>query len=171
MELYRNTYVWLFPLLFIFHDMEEIIGLGPWYKKHEKMLSRRYPMLLGYFENYSTEGMALAVGEEFLLCIAVCMISIFTGWHGLWLGGLIAYTIHLVIHMGQAVVLRGYVPALATSIIALPLSLYLIRASIHLLGYSAGTVLLYGILGCAVVAANLWFAHILMHRFTLWLMK
>lgn len=25
-----TTYVWLFPLLFIFHDLEEIIGFIPW---------------------------------------------------------------------------------------------------------------------------------------------
>ena len=28
-------YLWMFPLLFIFHDMEEIIGLVPWIHLNE----------------------------------------------------------------------------------------------------------------------------------------
>lgn len=36
-----EKYVWLFPLLFIFHDMEEIIGFGIWYKRNKAMLDER----------------------------------------------------------------------------------------------------------------------------------
>ena len=32
------TYIWLFPLLFIFHDMEEIVGFMPWMNKHKQLL-------------------------------------------------------------------------------------------------------------------------------------
>ncbi len=36
------AYVWLFPILFIFHDMEEIIGLIPWYQKNKKCWKRDF---------------------------------------------------------------------------------------------------------------------------------
>ncbi|HHS9349233.1 HXXEE domain-containing protein [Clostridioides difficile] len=35
-----EKYIWLFPLLFIFHDMEEIIGFGIWLKKINQCLIR-----------------------------------------------------------------------------------------------------------------------------------
>ncbi|MGN0386744.1 MAG: HXXEE domain-containing protein [Lachnospiraceae bacterium] len=38
-----ENYVWLFPILFIFHDMEEIIGFGIWREKNRKLLKEKYP--------------------------------------------------------------------------------------------------------------------------------
>ena len=35
-------YVWLFPLLFIFHDMEEIIGYIPWLKHNREFLKEKF---------------------------------------------------------------------------------------------------------------------------------
>ena len=39
-------YLWMFPLLFIFHDMEEIIGLVPWIRLNETLLSQKDPTIL-----------------------------------------------------------------------------------------------------------------------------
>lgn len=36
-----TTYVWLFPLLFIFHDLEEIIGFIPWIEKKVIFLRKK----------------------------------------------------------------------------------------------------------------------------------
>lgn len=49
-------YVWIFPLLFIFHDMEEIIGFIPWYQNNKQMLERKYPKISNTYKNISTEG-------------------------------------------------------------------------------------------------------------------
>lgn len=39
-------YLWMFPLLFIFHDMEEIIGLVPWIHLNETLLAQKAPAIL-----------------------------------------------------------------------------------------------------------------------------
>ena len=49
-----ERYVWLFPILFIFHDMEEIVGLGIWLKKNQVILTEKYPMIGKMYQNYST---------------------------------------------------------------------------------------------------------------------
>lgn len=164
-----ERYVWLFPLLFIFHDMEEIIGFGIWYKRNKVMLDERFPAISKSYADYSTEGMAAAVYEELILCIVFSIIAIYTGKYALWLGGFIAYTLHLVMHIGQSIVLRDYIPALTTSIIALPVSIWIINRCIKLMEYSAGTVVLYSIIGTIVVGVNLRFAHILLAWFTRWM--
>lgn len=161
-----EEYVWMLPILFIVHDMEEIMGFGIWKKKNEKMLKEKYPRIAKVYMEYSTEGMTAAVMEEMLLCLLVCVSARITGFYGIWLGIFIAYTLHLLIHMGQSVVVRKYIPALATSILCLPFSLCFLTASIKTLSYPAGEIVLWGLAGTGIVAGNLKLAHSILHAFT-----
>ena len=90
--------IWMFPILFIVHDMEEIIGFGVWLKKNGEFLDKKYPKVSKKYKPYSTEGMAAAVMEEMLICLAICAFARFTEGYGLWLGSFVAYALHLVIH-------------------------------------------------------------------------
>lgn len=89
-----NCYVWLFPLIFIFHDMEEIIGFIPWLRQNERKL-KRYRRLIKTYDGVITEGFASAVFEELFLCIAISAISNLTDFYGVWLGGFIGCALHL----------------------------------------------------------------------------
>ncbi|HBF6218021.1 TPA: HXXEE domain-containing protein [Clostridioides difficile] len=167
-----EKYIWLFPLLFIFHDMEEIIGFGIWIKKNKSMLDKKYPFISKIYENYSTEGMAFAVFEEFILCIIFCILTVITDnqyVYLLWLGSFIAYTLHLVIHIGQSIIIRKYIPSLITSIICLPISIWCISKSIYIVDCEMSTTILYSIIGIIIVALNLKFAQSLIGKFTKWM--
>ncbi|HBF5456592.1 TPA: HXXEE domain-containing protein [Clostridioides difficile] len=167
-----EKYIWLFPLLFIFHDMEEIIGFGIWIKKNKSMLDKKYPFISKIYENYSTEGMAFAVFEEFILCIIFCILIVITDnqyIYLLWLGSFIAYTLHLVIHIGQSIIIRKYIPSLITSIICLPISIWCISKSIYIVDCEMSTTILYSIIGIIIVALNLKFAQSLIGKFTKWM--
>lgn len=170
-----QLYIWLFPILFIFHDMEEIIDIIPWLRHNQKFLSEKYPAITkSIMKQYglaTTEGFALAVFEELLLCIILCLISLVTNWYGLWLGGMIGCAIHFLVHIGQAVVIRKYIPCLITSIAALPVSVYVICKSIELLTYAFYQVLFYSLIGMFVIAGNLTFAHWLMRSYSKYLAR
>lgn len=165
-----SMYIWLFPLLFIFHDMEEIIGFIPWLNHNQKFLIEKYPKIIRpvirQYGQSSSEGFALAVFEELLLCILVCLISLFTNWYGLWLGGFIGCTLHFLIHILQTMVIRRYIPCFITSITALPISIYVIYKSLELLQYSLYQVLFYSFAGIFIIAVNLVFAQMLMRCFS-----
>ncbi|MBP3459902.1 MAG: HXXEE domain-containing protein [Lachnospiraceae bacterium] len=163
-----KEYVWLFPVLFIFHDMEEIIGFMTWYQKNKTLLDKKYPAISKTYANASTEGFSFAVFEELILCILICIFSINANWYGLWLGGFIACTLHFVIHIIQSLVIKKYIPALATSILALPFSIRIISNSLKILKYSIPTIFIYSIFGTVIIAINIEFAHTLMHKFTIW---
>lgn len=169
-----ERYVWLFPVLFIFHDMEEIIGLGIWLKKKQVILTEKYPMIGKMYQNYSTEGMAVAVLEEFLVAVLFCLLGVVSQnricWL-FWLGVFAAYVFHLLIHIAQAVILRTYIPALLTSLIALPISVRIMIDVKEVLHYSIGELAVFGILGLVIIGVNLKVAHFLMHRFTIWMKK
>lgn len=149
--------------------MEEIIGLLPWLNHNRKFLRKRYPAIMRQYEQVSSEGFALAVFVELLLCIFLCLMSLFTNWFGLWLGGFIGCTFHFLIHIGQAIVIRRYIPCLITSIISLPVSTYVIYKSIYLLAYSFYQVLFYSFIGISVIVVNLAFSHRLMKCFSKYL--
>lgn len=165
-----EKYIWIFPLLFIFHDMEEIIGFGQWGRKNIPIMEKRFPRLaLAYkkmIEPYSTEGMALAVFEILMLCILICIGSNLSGQYQLWLGAFIAFIFHLFMHLIQAIIWKGYIPAVVTSIISIPLSITIVYDSISVLGYSIGEITMWSAIGIFLITINVKFAHYLMHWFT-----
>lgn len=164
-----DRYIWLFPIIFILHDMEEVIGFGGWLKRNEKMLAAKYPFVLKTYKNFSTEGLALAVYEELIVCIALSALALYTGaefFRLLWLGGFIACTLHFVLHIGQCIVVRQYIPALATSIICLPVSVLIITKCISILNCGAVKIAVFGVIGIAIVGLNLKFAQSLIGWFT-----
>lgn len=150
---------WLFPLLFIIHDLEELIFMAPWLKKHAANVSKRFPRITPIFKHYTTRGMTFAVAEELLLCV-VLTIGCYHGLGALWFGALTAYTIHLFVHLVQCAVLRQYVPAVVTSIACLPFSLILMLKTSYLAQGNAGWV----IAGILLVIINLIIVHKLCFR-------
>ncbi|OUM68128.1 hypothetical protein PIROE2DRAFT_4272 [Piromyces sp. E2] len=114
LEMEMQKYVWLFPIIFIIHDMEEIIGLGIWLRKNKELLKEKYSFVIKTYKNFSTEGFSLAVFEELIICVLISLLALVVNnelmWY-VWLGGFIGCTIHFVVHIGQSVILRQYIPA------------------------------------------------------------
>ena len=166
-----NQYIWLLPLLFVFHDFEEIIGMRAWTARNAADICQRFPRFAFIFKSTTTtEGFALAVAEEFVLLLIICGLT-FTGirvFSLLWLGTFIAFTLHLVVHIGQAVVIRKYIPALATSVLVLPVSLWLIADCIRVSNFSPIEITIYSLAAAVAVGANLLLAHWLARKFGEW---
>ena len=165
--------IWLFPILFIFHDFEEIIFIQSWIHKNKRYLVDKFPMLskklLPHFESITTSSFALGVAEEFVLISIITIASYVMNWYGLWVGLFIAFALHLVIHCFQTLIVRKYVPAIVTSVICLPICIYIIKHIIQLFPF--GTVVLYSILGFIIMLVNLGIIHKGMNSFSKWLEK
>lgn len=164
-----KDYVWIFPIIFIFHDMEEIIGFGMWLKTNKQQLQDKYPYILNTYKDFSTEGFSLAVFEELVLCIMFSALAVLLDiqplWY-LWLGGFLACTLHFIIHIGQAIVMRQYIPATATSIICLPISIWILYKCFLLIKSEWYYVAVFVVVGMLIVACNLKFAQKLIGWFT-----
>ena len=153
-----STFALAFPLLFIFHDLEEIIGMRIWLDRNEDMLQRRFPKICGMFHGTTSEGFALAVAEEFVVFTLIALVALWIDnqlvWN-IWLGAFVGLTFHYVVHIGQSIVIRKYIPALATSIICLPISIYILKQCFMLLTVDIWQM----IVGIVIVAVNLVCAH------------
>ncbi|WP_397540321.1 HXXEE domain-containing protein [Rummeliibacillus pycnus] len=165
--------IWLFPILFMFHDFEEIIFMRAWMNKNRDYICERFPTLskklLPHFEHMTTSAFALGVAEEFILISIITVISYMTNWYDLWIGSFIAFTLHLLIHCFQVLIVRRYIPVIVTSIICLPICIYIIKQIIQI--SSLYTIILYSILCFIIMVINIGVIHKIMAIFSRWIVR
>ena len=152
----------LFILAFVVHDGEEIAVEHKWVMTHGDAVCARFPMLRRLFDHLrrmSTKAFAVAVLEELVILVAITAYALIGGPYGieLWSAAFIAFSIHLVVHIVQSIILRGYVPGLVTSILLLPLSYFGMKSLCNI--FTPSQLLLYGVIGVAIMLPNLAFAH------------
>lgn len=115
------TVMWLLPVAFMVHDLEEVVMMQPWYRKNEQFLRARFPRLISSISRtgtMSTPAFALAAGEEFVVLAAITFVCVEYGLYDVWAGFLLGFFLHLVYHVGSFFVMGRYVPYVITSLIA-----------------------------------------------------
>ncbi len=121
-----DTYrlIWLFPIVFILHDFEELLLFEPWLKKNASfILDRIKNKVPAFLEGQlntvlkkSTTQFALPISLIFIL---TCISSLLAAEYGKYSFFLIAsslFFLHGFMHIGQAIFLRRYVPAIITTV-------------------------------------------------------
>lgn len=161
-----RSLVWLFPVLFMLHDFEEIILMKRWLNRNRDALSLRFPRLskrfLSHFDGISTASFTIGVAEEFVLICIVCAVSLLTGWYALWFGMFFAFLFHLLVHIAQSVAVGGYVPALVTSLLFLPPGCYIAFLAVRQATVPFETLLFFALVSVVGMVLNLVAVHRLM---------
>ena len=157
-----------FPLAFLIHDLEEILVQHKWMSAHKEDLIRRFPRLqpmILHLSSLNTKAFTIAVIEELVLLILATAYYLADGSYALeiWAALFVAFSVHLVVHVGQGIIIRGYVPGLITSILLLPYTYYGISCICQVMDF--GKLILLGLIGFVAIAVNLWFAHWLGKKF------
>lgn len=159
-----REYLLLLPIIFIFHDMEEIVGIE-WFYSKNRWLFERYPKILRSYKGLTHMGFSAAVYEEFIPFFGVSLFAyyfpgqvVFALWYGIFL----ALAGHFVIHIGQTLAIRKYIPCVITSLICLPVSIVILVKSAPYIEWNAFAVALV-ISGILLMLANFKAAHMVMH--------
>ena len=164
-----TTIVWLLPIVFMFHDFEEIIFFKSWIIKNKKTLSEKFPKLskqfFARFENLSVQAFSLAVAEEFILLSIVTVLSIIFESYLLWLGIFMGFFIHLLVHLIQWIVFRKYIPAIYTSIISLIYCIFSLNFILKNNLFEVKEIIIWSFIGFGILIVNLLFAHKLAYIF------
>ncbi|MEE1271077.1 MAG: HXXEE domain-containing protein [Prevotellamassilia sp.] len=150
------------PLAFLLHDAEEVAVQHRWMENHSGALRERFLRLrplLDRLQRLNTKAFALAALEEFivLLCATACVLADVSFALELWAALFLAFSLHLLLHFGQAVAVRGYVPGLVTSILLSPFAAYGIFCISLVM--SPLKMFALAVAGASFVALNLLFAH------------
>ena len=151
-----------FPLAFIIHEAEEIAVQKRWMARHHDLLKQKFPRLkplTGHLAKLGTKAFAVAAAEELLIVLAVTALVLiqYEFCMQIWSAIFIAFSLHHIVHILQAVAVRGYVPGLVSTVVLLPYSAYGLY-SIHL-AMSLWEMLAWGAAGLVFMAVNLMFAH------------
>ena len=151
-----------FPLAFIIHDAEEIVVQNRWLLSHKDRILSRLPwshQLIQHLEKLSPQSFAIAAIEELIIILGSCIYVVFQGPYAieLCIALFMAFGVHLIIHIAQAIVVRSYVPGLISVISLLPYTAWMVwnlSASISLYHLSILTII-----GIVLMVGNLLLSH------------
>lgn len=132
-----TTIVWLFPILFMIHDFEEIIFVKAWREKYKHYLDTCTMKKKPFADFESTASFSIEVEILFLIFSFISLLSVIFNYYYIWYGFFFFITVHFVlIHFLLVFKFKHYVPGFVTSIIFLPISIYLLYTSALILGYT-----------------------------------
>ena len=153
----------LLPVVFMLHEFEEIIFIKPWIMKNGAFLRARFPRaasrVLPRLEGLSTSSFALAVAEEFTVLSIVTFISVEFGLYSFFTGVVIAYAVHLAVHLAQFLLLGRYIPAVVTSLLTGVYCAYAVYFLFNSRLAQPGEAALWAAVSLAFIALNLAFCH------------
>ena len=137
-----KDFILLLPIIFIFHDMEELVGFG-WFFRKNPWLYERFPKVMKNYKDFTNEGFALGVYEEFIPFFGVSLLAYyFPGkiLYALWFGIFISLVAHFFIHIGHSIYIRKYIPCVITSLISLPVSILILVKCVKFMTFDLVTV-------------------------------
>ena len=151
------------PILAVsfFHTLEVAFTAKRWVGRHWVSLMNEHPNLLNILFRLSGMNMQaflIAAGTGFLV-VLLSTAALFVGgiWtERIWATVFMAYSVCSLINIVRAVILKGYVPGLVTSIISIPIIAY--TAYSLSLVWPCWEMLLFSILGLALAVAGLFIA-------------
>lgn len=134
-----TQFYFLFPALFMLHELEEII----WMPSFVKKLSAQFPDIR-FLSYYTPLTFNAIVMEQLLLLMITLYLSYQFNNYTIYTTIVIAYIYHVFGHLIQTIVIRKYVPVLLTGIFTSLFSLYFLKNKIpiRLYGYSFITLAL-----------------------------
>ena len=131
-------FYFLFPSLFMLHELEEIV----WMPSFVKKISIQYPnnRILSYYTPFAFNAIVL---EQFLILMTSLYLSYQFNNYSIYATIIIAYIYHVLGHLIQTIVIRKYVPGLLTGILTSLFSFTFLKIeiSVKLYGYSFLTLL------------------------------
>ena len=146
-------FYFLFPALFMLHELEEIIWMPSFVEKLSTHFSDN--RILSYYTPFTFNAIVL---EQFLILLLSLFLSYQFNNYTIYITIVIAYIYHVFGHLIQTVIIRKYVPGLLTGILTSLFSLYYLNPNIpiELFGYSLLTLL--------VIILNLVLSFVVLHK-------
>lgn len=163
--MHENLILFLFPIVFMIHEFEEIIMVEKWMRKHRDELSERFPIMtkrLEWLTRIDTRSFTVIVAEEFLIVSTLTVTSILTENIICWYCAFAAFGIHLLVHLLQFFICKKYIPAITTTIFCLSYCIWAFHVSTQ--SMLPSQLFIYAIIGTTVAGINLLYMHRLMSK-------
>lgn len=149
-------FYFLFPSLFMLHELEEIV----WMPSFVKKISIQYPnnRILTYYTPFAFNFIVL---EQFLILMTSLYLSYQFNNYSIYITIIIAYIYHVLGHLIQTIVIRKYVPGLLTGIFTSLFSLFYLKNNVPINLYC------YSFITLTLIIVNLVLSFMVLHKKTL----
>ena len=127
--------VWLFPVLFLIHDLEEIITVKGFMSRNKDRIVYLLPRNIGVFVQRQFELTTIQFSVSVAFVFMFVMSATYLVTHFNFAEGamkyffivVVVFFLHVFTHLGQALILRTYTPGVITSVlIILPYTSYVL---------------------------------------------
>lgn len=151
-----TQFYFLFPALFMLHELEEIIWMPSFVKKP----SAQFPDIrfLSYYTPLTFNAIVL---EQLLLLMITLYLSYQFNNYTIYTTIVIAYIYHVFGHLIQTIVIRKYVPGLLTGIFTSLFSLFYLKNNVPINLYC------YSFITLTLIIVNLVLSFMVLHKKTL----
>lgn len=105
---------------FMFHEFEEIAFIRPWLVMTESKPHMRDMWSMRRWAYPSSGVIALMVAEEFALVALILGLGVAVSWPELIIGAFIVHSLHLFVHVADAIRVRRWSPGSVTAVATLP---------------------------------------------------
>ncbi|KGI02718.1 HXXEE domain-containing protein [Oenococcus oeni] len=152
-----NIY-FIFPLIFMLHELEETAFMPGWVAKVKANKNKRLAEMIS---EISAKNFTLMVLEEYILLLIIMLLCWWTKNLYFYFAVILAYNLHILFHIGQAVIFKGYIPGLFLGIVSLGLASWLIWLAADYV--SRGKVFAFMPLAVIIIVVNLISIHKWIH--------
>ncbi|MBP1044554.1 HXXEE domain-containing protein [Vagococcus sp. BWB3-3] len=152
-----HEWLLIFPLLFMCHELEELAWMPEWFVRL-KASPVKLPDKVRQI-TVSPRSFTLIVFEEFILVCCVILYSIVVSSFLVATALILVYGLHIVVHFGQMVYLRRYVPGSFTgglTLIGCTLVLKQLLPQVEVGPLVIATVLMTVVVGANLVICHKW---------------
>jgi hypothetical protein len=161
--------IWLFPILFMTHDFEEIIMVNAWQQKNKQYIQGRKNKYIPFNFKASTAAFSIGVAIEFVIISTLTIISYLLNSYLIWFSLFIAFILHLFLHIFMCISFKKYVPGVVTSIIFIPLSCFIVYKINILLHYNITPLLFSILISILFMLVLIYTLHKATKKFNYWL--
>ncbi|KAB2334414.1 HXXEE domain-containing protein [Cytobacillus depressus] len=120
-----HTVIWLFPIIFMFHDLEEIITIESSMNAHKNRKAPFVKLTLKMREKLGSTAAQLSISATWILLI-ISFTTLMTAHFSLNGGGFLLYTailnlyiLQAIMHIVQSIFFKGYTPGIITALFLL----------------------------------------------------
>lgn len=154
-------WIWTFIVLFVLHEIDEILVLPPFVKRNANQLRSRIPKRMAAVLDINRKAFSIIAIEELAVLLSIVCLS-----NGKWAWAvMLVYLAHMLIHVSQSVVLWRWglpIPPLFSPLWQLPI---LIFFAVRYLPTIPTSMLVFQVLTVGVVAVvNLGLMHFVVKR-------
>ena len=151
-----DSIVWMFPIIFMLHDFEEIIMAEVWNNRYKKLIDTTWPnhkpFALNYVNKCKTATFSIGVEIIFLIFSLISLFSILFKSYFIWYSAFLGITLHfLFIHTVLCIRFKHYVPGIITSVLFFFPSSWLLFKAVTILHYNMIIILLACLTAIALI--------------------